>query len=115
MYMSALNVCQQVILSITPLCEGELDVLGVIYHLCVDQTAQVKGSESPQPPSSKTSLPSLNISSRDPLYQRHQHSLAEGVQVDTPEVVPLLRQDTFRQCLDFLRCPDFRDKYRMCI
>lgn len=74
----------QVMLKITPLCEGELDVLGFIYHLCVEQTAQVKGSESPQPSSSKTSLPSLNISSRDTLYQRHQHSLAEGVQVDTP-------------------------------
>lgn len=73
----------QVMLKITPLCEGELDVLGFIYHLCVEQTAQVKGSESPQPSSSKTSLPSLNISSRDTLYHRHQHSLAEGVQVET--------------------------------
>lgn len=79
----------QVMLKITPLCEGELDVLGFIYHLCVEQTAQVKGSESPQPSSSKTSLPSLNISSRDTLYQRHQHSLSEGVQVDTPERVAL--------------------------
>lgn len=71
-------------LRVTPLREGELDVLGFIYHLCVEQGGQVKGSESP--PASRASLPSLSVSSRDTLYQKQQnigvqHSLAQGVQV----------------------------------
>ena len=73
-------------LRVTPLREGELDVLGFIYNLCVEPGAPVKGSESPQTASSRADLPSLTISSKDSLYQRHQssgvqHSLAEGVQV----------------------------------
>ena len=76
----------QVMLRVTPLREGELDVLGFIYNLCVEPGAPVKGSESPQTASCRANLPSLTISSKDSLYQRHkssgvQHSLAEGVQV----------------------------------
>ena len=63
-------------------------MLGFIYHVCVEQKGQVKkGSESPsQQSGSRTTLPSLAVSSRDSLYQqqqnlRVQHSLAEGVQV----------------------------------
>ena len=87
----------QVVLRLTPLCEGEIDVLGIIFHLCVDQPLPSspsspsspslggRGSESPGPPG-RTSLPSLSVSGRDGLFQRQQNlrvqqSLAEGVQV----------------------------------
>lgn len=71
-------------LHITPLKEGDLEVLGFIYNLCVDITQQ-KGSDSPVQPGSRTNLPSLTVSSRDSLYQKHQGTgiqgiLAEGVQ-----------------------------------
>ena len=51
----------QVSLKITPQSEGELDVLGFIYHVCVEQKGQVKkGSESPsQQSGSRTTLPAL--------------------------------------------------------
>ena len=73
------------VLRVTPLCEGELDILGFIYHLCVEQGGQVKGSESPS--ASRASLPTLSVSSKDTLYQRQQnigvqHSLVQGVQVN---------------------------------
>ena len=78
-------------LQITPLQEGELRVQGIVYNLCVEPSSAQKGSESPRVSSSSSSsslratLPSLAISSRDALYQRHQGndvqaSLSEGVQ-----------------------------------
>ena len=74
----------QLTLHITPLKEGDLEVLGFVYNLCVD-TTQLKGSESPIQTSIRTNLPSLSFSSRDSLYQKHQSRgvqeiLAEGVQ-----------------------------------
>ena len=74
----------QVTLRVTPLREGDLEVLGFVYNLCVD-TSQQKGSDSPLQPASRPNVPSMAISSRDSLYQKHQGSgvqmnLAEGVQ-----------------------------------
>ena len=73
----------QVTLRLTPLREGDLEVLGFVYNLCVD-TSQQKGSDSPLQPASRPNVPSMAISSRDSLYQKHQGSgvqmtLADGV------------------------------------
>lgn len=73
-------------LRITPLQEGELDILGFIYHLCVEPEMVGKTSVSPSMTGSRLSLPSMSISSGDSLYQQHyssevQHSLEEGIQV----------------------------------
>lgn len=100
----------QVVLRITPLCEGELTVLGFIYHLCVDyegtqqqqrQSSSKKGSESP----GRTSqLPSLTVSSKDTLYQKQQNykvqqSLAEGVQVYTCTYMYDIEVSTIHLCM----------------
>ena len=74
----------QVVLRVTPRCEGELDVLGLIFHLCVDPSQSGRGSESPGPPG-RAGLPCVS-SGKDSVYQRQQNwrvpnSLTEGVQV----------------------------------
>ena len=56
-------------MNITPLKEGELEVLGFVYNLCVDSSQQ-KGATSPIPSSaSKANLLSMSVNSRESLYQ----------------------------------------------
>ena len=70
---------------ITPLREGELEVVGFIYNLCVDKT-HPGGSASPIPSSSsRSNLLSMSVNSRESLYQVTQGAgvqaiLTEGVQ-----------------------------------
>ena len=59
----------QITVPITPLREGELEVLGFIYNLCVDGS-QSKGATSPLPTSSsRANLLSMSVNSRESLYQ----------------------------------------------
>ena len=83
MYFSFLS--DQVTVYITPLREGELEVIGFIYNLCVDKT-HPQGSASPVSNSaSRANLLSMSVNSRESLYQVTQGAgvqaiLTEGVQ-----------------------------------
>jgi len=58
----------QVILHITPLSEGELQVTGFVFNLCVD-TSQ-SGSNSPLTPGNhRANSLTFSLTSRDVLYQ----------------------------------------------
>ena len=68
---------------ITPLKEGTIEVVGVMYTLTV-QDAQLPG-DPPTPAGTRTILPSLNATAKDSIYERSmgasvQSVLSEGIQ-----------------------------------
>lgn len=74
---------RQVTLHITPLKEGTIEVVGVVYTLTV-QDAQLPG-DFPTASAPRTTLPSLTATAKDSIYERSaglsvQSVLSEGIQ-----------------------------------
>eukprot|EP00731_Ephydatia_muelleri_P026124 Em0018g224a len=100
---------------ITPLKEGTIEVVGVVYTLTV-QDAHLPG-DSPTQPVPRTTLPSLAATAKDSIYERSagvsvQTVLSEGIQGKVVFGVRGQRLNTSKaeRCATMYR-PDYRLKW----
>ena len=74
----------QITVPITPLREGELEVVGFVYSLCIDGSQSKGGATSPLPSSSsRANLLSMSVNSRESLYQVQPLAVISCVKIRT--------------------------------